>query len=78
MKLALPLALAALLAAPASAQDLFTMPPAGVESRWASPENPTGEKGRVLRAGVVPLWRLNQIVEPRGVVIEGPEKDEKE
>jgi tRNA threonylcarbamoyl adenosine modification protein (Sua5/YciO/YrdC/YwlC family) len=38
----------------------------------------TGEKGRVLRAGVVPLWRLNQIVEPLGVVIEGPEKDEKE
>ncbi len=38
----------------------------------------TGETGRVLRAGVVPLWRLNQIVEPLGVVIEGPEKDEKE
>jgi tRNA threonylcarbamoyl adenosine modification protein (Sua5/YciO/YrdC/YwlC family) len=33
----------------------------------------TGETGRVLRAGVVPLWRLNQIVEPLGVVIEGPE-----
>lgn len=38
----------------------------------------TGETGRVLRAGVVPLWRLNQVVEPLGVVIEGPEKDEKE
>lgn len=32
----------------------------------------TGDNGRVLRAGVVPLWRLNQIVEPLGVVIEGP------
>ena len=32
----------------------------------------TGDNGRVLRAGVVPLWRLNQIVEPLGVVVEGP------
>ncbi|HYD54562.1 MAG TPA: glycoside hydrolase family 172 protein [Gemmatimonadaceae bacterium] len=30
----------------AGAQELFQMPPAGVESRWASPENPTGAKGR--------------------------------
>ncbi|HEX6247718.1 MAG TPA: L-threonylcarbamoyladenylate synthase [Nocardioidaceae bacterium] len=35
----------------------------------------TGDTGRVLRAGVIPLWRLNQIVEPLGVVIEGPEKE---
>ena len=32
----------------------------------------TGDTGRVLRAGVIPLWRLNQIVEPLGAVIEGP------
>jgi tRNA threonylcarbamoyl adenosine modification protein (Sua5/YciO/YrdC/YwlC family) len=32
----------------------------------------TGDTGRVLRAGVLPLWRLNQIVEPLGAVIEGP------
>ncbi len=32
----------------------------------------TGDVGRVLRAGVIPLWRLNQVVEPLGVVIEGP------
>ena len=34
----------------------------------------TGEAGRVLRAGVIPLWRLNQIVEPLGAVIEGPDQ----
>lgn len=32
----------------------------------------TGDTGRVLRAGVVPLWRLSQVVEPLGAVIEGP------
>ena len=32
----------------------------------------TGETGRVLRVGVIPLWRLNQVVEHLGVVIEGP------
>ena len=49
MRLALPLALAAF-AAPVLAQDLYTMPPSGVESRWASPENPKGEKGRGAQA----------------------------
>jgi tRNA threonylcarbamoyl adenosine modification protein (Sua5/YciO/YrdC/YwlC family) len=33
----------------------------------------TGDTGRVLRAGVIPLWRLNQIVEPIGAVVEGPD-----
>lgn len=32
----------------------------------------TGDTGRVLRAGVVPLWRLRQVVEPLGAVIESP------
>lgn len=36
----------------------------------------TGDTGRVLRAGVIPLWRLNQVVEHLGVVIEGPESPE--
>lgn len=33
----------------------------------------TGDTGRVLRAGGIPLWRLNQVVEPLGAVIEGTE-----
>ena len=33
----------------------------------------TGENGRVLRAGVIPLWRLNQVVEHLGAVVEGPQ-----
>lgn len=33
----------------------------------------TGETGRVLRAGVIPRWRMDQVVEPLGVTIEGPE-----
>jgi tRNA threonylcarbamoyl adenosine modification protein (Sua5/YciO/YrdC/YwlC family) len=32
----------------------------------------TGETGRVLRSGVIPLWRLKHIVEPVGATIEGP------
>ena len=46
-------ALAALAAAPCTAalpaQQLYELPP-GVESRWASPENPTGAKGAGARA----------------------------
>jgi len=34
---------------------------------------PSAQARRVLRAGVIPLWRLNQIVEPLGAVIEGPD-----
>lgn len=30
----------------AKAQELFTAPPAGVETRWVSPENPTGVKAK--------------------------------
>jgi len=30
---------------PAAAQELYRMPPARVETRWASPENPAGAKG---------------------------------
>lgn len=33
----------------------------------------TGEVGRVLRLGVVSLARLNEVVEPLGTVIEGPQ-----
>jgi hypothetical protein len=40
------LAAAALLASPAPAQQIYEMPAAPVQSRWASPENPTGAKGR--------------------------------
>ncbi len=36
----------------------------------------TGETGRVLRAGVIPLWRLNQVVDHLGVVVESPESPE--
>lgn len=36
---------ACLAALPAAAQDLYRMPPGRVETRWASPENPAGEKG---------------------------------
>lgn len=32
-------------AASISAQQLYAPPPAGVETRWVSPENPTGDKG---------------------------------
>ncbi|HEU4512373.1 MAG TPA: L-threonylcarbamoyladenylate synthase [Nocardioidaceae bacterium] len=38
----------------------------------------TGDTGRVLRAGVIPLWRLNQIVEPLGAVIEGQDSSDGE
>jgi L-threonylcarbamoyladenylate synthase len=34
----------------------------------------TGEAGRVLRQGAVPLWRLKQVVAPLGVTIEGPDE----
>jgi L-threonylcarbamoyladenylate synthase len=33
----------------------------------------TGEAGRVLRQGAVPLWRLKQVLAPLGVTIEGPD-----
>jgi L-threonylcarbamoyladenylate synthase len=33
----------------------------------------TGELGRVLRPGVVSLARLNEVVEPLGTVVEGPQ-----
>jgi L-threonylcarbamoyladenylate synthase len=33
----------------------------------------TGDTGRVLRAGAIPLSRLNEVVEPLGTVIEGPQ-----
>jgi hypothetical protein len=39
------LLVALLAAAPAAAQELYELPE-GVETRWASPENPRGEKGR--------------------------------
>lgn len=46
----IPAALAATLcAAPAAGQPLYEMP-AGVETRWASPENPTGAKGAAASA----------------------------
>ena len=41
-------------AAPLAAQSappLYEPPPAGVETRWASPENPSGAKGEAARAG---------------------------
>jgi L-threonylcarbamoyladenylate synthase len=34
----------------------------------------TGDAGRVLRQGGVPLWRLKQVVAPLGVMIEGPDE----
>ena len=43
----------ALVAGPAAAQapaPLYELPPAGVETRWASPENPTGAKGAGAQA----------------------------
>ena len=43
----------ALVAGPAAAQapgPLYELPPAGVETRWASPENPLGAKGAGARA----------------------------
>ena len=36
----------------------------------------TGENGRVLRLGAISLDRLNEIVEPLGVRIDGPDEDE--
>ena len=52
--LAVAAALALLGAGPAAAQPgvgaLYELPP-GVETRWASPENPTGAKGQAGRAG---------------------------
>jgi tRNA threonylcarbamoyl adenosine modification protein (Sua5/YciO/YrdC/YwlC family) len=36
----------------------------------------TGENGRVLRLGAISLERLNEIVEPLGVRIDGPDGDE--
>jgi L-threonylcarbamoyladenylate synthase len=35
----------------------------------------TGDTGRVLRLGALPLARLNEVVAPLGVEIEAPEKD---
>jgi tRNA threonylcarbamoyl adenosine modification protein (Sua5/YciO/YrdC/YwlC family) len=35
----------------------------------------TGEVARVLRAGVVPRWRLDQIMAPLGVATEGADED---
>lgn len=44
-----PASLVLMLAAAASAQPLYEMP-RGVETRWASPENPGGERGRGAQA----------------------------
>ncbi|HET7533549.1 MAG TPA: L-threonylcarbamoyladenylate synthase [Nocardioidaceae bacterium] len=36
----------------------------------------TGENGRVLRLGVISLERLNEVIEPLGAHIAGPDEDE--
>ena len=39
------LALAALLAAPSAAQEIYDAPPSNEQTRWISPENPSGARG---------------------------------